>query len=105
MLVNGRQGDSVSTNDQGLLYGNRVLRTIRTSKGHIPHWPLHCQKLQRNAGPDISCLDFASHSAGKLFVVNTAIVLGPVREQEKGRWTGFAVTARIRQCLDEQDAG
>jgi 4-amino-4-deoxychorismate lyase len=64
MLVNGKQGDSISIRDRGLLYGDGVFRTMRAFQGHILHWPLHYRKLQQDcAALDIPCLDFASLSA------------------------------------------
>jgi 4-amino-4-deoxychorismate lyase len=64
MLVNGKQGSSISIRDRSLLYGDGVFRTIRAAQGHTLHWPLHYQKLQHDCTAlDIPCLDFASLSA------------------------------------------
>ena len=48
MLVNGKQGDSISIRDRGLLYGDGVFRTILAANGNVKHWPLHYQKLQHD---------------------------------------------------------
>lgn len=45
MLVNGKHGNLISIRDRGLLYGDGVFRTLRASRGHALHWPLHYQKL------------------------------------------------------------
>lgn len=41
--------------------------------------------------------------ADELFVVNSIIVLWPIRELEQRRWTAFPVSHRIRQYLEEHD--
>ncbi|MGA7750681.1 MAG: aminodeoxychorismate lyase [Gallionella sp.] len=48
MLVNGKQGNSISIRDRGLLYGDGVFRTLRALHGKAQHWPLHYQKLQHD---------------------------------------------------------
>lgn len=60
MLVNGKQGDLISIRDRGLLYGDGVFRTLRASRGHALHWPLHFKKLQHDCATlGISCPDDA----------------------------------------------
>ena len=62
MLVNGKQGNSISIRDRGLLYGDGVFRTLLAIHGKAQHWPLHYQKLQHDctalsiACPDITLL-------------------------------------------------
>jgi 4-amino-4-deoxychorismate lyase len=64
MLVNGKQGNSISIRDRGLLYGDGVFRTLRATLGKAHHWPLHYQKLQHDCTAlDIICPDFALLSA------------------------------------------
>lgn len=64
MLVNGRQGNSISIRDRGLLYGDGVFRTLRAYQGKAQHWPLHYQKLQHDcAALGIVCPDAALLSA------------------------------------------
>lgn len=41
--------------------------------------------------------------ADELFVVNSIIVLWPIRELEQHRWTAFPVSHRIRQYLEEHE--
>jgi 4-amino-4-deoxychorismate lyase len=48
MLVNGKQGNSISIRDRGLLYGDGVFRTLCALHGKAQHWPLHYQKLQHD---------------------------------------------------------
>jgi len=48
MLVNGKPGKLISIRDRGLLYGDGVFRTLRTTLGKAQHWPLHYQKLQHD---------------------------------------------------------
>ncbi len=60
MLVNGKQGNSISIRDRGLLYGDGVFRTLRAFHGKAQHWTLHYQKLQHDcAALGITCLDSA----------------------------------------------
>jgi 4-amino-4-deoxychorismate lyase len=64
MLINGKQGDSISVRDRGLLYGDGVFRTLRALHGKAQHWPLHYQKLQHDcAALNIICPDIALLSA------------------------------------------
>jgi 4-amino-4-deoxychorismate lyase len=64
MLVNGKSGNLISIRDRGLLYGDGVFRTLRATLGNAQHWPLHCQKLQRDcAALGIDCPDAALLSA------------------------------------------
>ena len=64
MLVNGKPGNLISIRDRGLLYGDGVFRTLRTSAGQALHWPLHYQKLQHDcAALGITCPEFALLSA------------------------------------------
>ncbi|MFT6389760.1 MAG: 4-amino-4-deoxychorismate lyase [Cellvibrionaceae bacterium] len=43
--VNGRDVDSVSVNDRGLVYGDGVFETVLIVRGEIPLWPLHHERL------------------------------------------------------------
>lgn len=64
MLVNGKQGNSISIRDRGLLYGDGVFRTLRALHGKAQHWPLHYQKLQHDCTAlGIACPDIALLSA------------------------------------------
>ena len=64
MLVNGKQGNSISIRDRGLLYGDGVFRTMRAARGKAHHWPLHYQKLQHDCiAICIACPDIALLSA------------------------------------------
>jgi branched-subunit amino acid aminotransferase/4-amino-4-deoxychorismate lyase len=64
MLDNGKQGDSISIRDRGLLYSDGMFSAIRVSRSYTPHWPLHYQKLQHDCTTlGIPCPDFASLSA------------------------------------------
>ncbi|MEJ1958354.1 MAG: aminodeoxychorismate lyase [Nitrosomonadales bacterium] len=56
MLVNGMPDNLISIRDRGLLYGDGVFRTLRSSLGKALHWPMHYQKLQHDcAGLGIVC--------------------------------------------------
>lgn len=58
MLVNGVSGDSISTADRGLLYGDGVFRTLRVTGGQPQHWLRHYRKLQQDcAALDLPCPD------------------------------------------------
>jgi 4-amino-4-deoxychorismate lyase len=60
MLLNGKQGNLISIQDRGLLYGDGVCRTFRALHGKALHWPLHYQKLQHDcAALGITCPDNA----------------------------------------------
>lgn len=64
MLVNGKQGNSISVRDRGLLYGDGVFRTLLATNGKARHWPLHYQKLQHDCTAlGITCPDIALLSA------------------------------------------
>ena len=64
MLVNGKQGDSISIRDRGLLYGDGVFRTFLAKNGKAGLWPLHFQKLQHDcAALGINCPELALLSA------------------------------------------
>jgi 4-amino-4-deoxychorismate lyase len=78
MLVNGKHGDLISTRDRGLLYGDGVFRTLRTSGGQALQWPLHYQKLQNDCALlGISCPDFSLLSAelGELLKIHPNSVM------------------------------
>jgi len=64
MLVNGKQGNSISIRDRGLLFGDGVFRTLLALDGKAQHWPLHYQKLRHDCTAlDIACPDIALLSA------------------------------------------
>ena len=64
MLVNGKQGNLISIQDRGLLYGDGVFRTLRVSTGRALHWPLHYKKLQHDCNAlGIACPDVELLSA------------------------------------------
>jgi 4-amino-4-deoxychorismate lyase len=64
MLVNGKQGNSISVRDRGLLYGDGVFRTMRAQRGKVQHWPLHYQKLRYDCRAlSVACPDAALLSA------------------------------------------
>lgn len=59
MLINGAPGSLISIRDRGLLYGDGVFRTFRSSGGKPQHWPLHYGKLLHDcAALGVSCPDF-----------------------------------------------
>jgi len=49
MRVNGKQGDSISIRDRGLLYGDGVFRTFRIRCGKPQHWPKHYEKIRHDS--------------------------------------------------------
>jgi len=51
---------------------------------------------------DIS-LDEVLH-ADELFVVNSIMVLWPLRELEQNRWSDFSIAMQIRRSLERRDA-
>lgn len=58
MLINGAPGSLISIRDRGLLYGDGVFRTFRSSGGKPLHWPLHYAKLLHDcAALGLSCPD------------------------------------------------
>jgi len=64
MLVNGKQGNLISIRNRGLLYGDGVFRTLRSSGGRALHWLLHYQKLHYDCTRlGIACPDLALLSA------------------------------------------
>jgi 4-amino-4-deoxychorismate lyase len=46
-LINGKSGDSLSTQDRGLHYGDGIFETIAVNKGNLLCWDKHYERLQR----------------------------------------------------------
>lgn len=45
VIINGRHGDSLSSLDRGLLYGDGVFETIAIKQGQPQYWEEHLQRL------------------------------------------------------------
>lgn len=45
VIINGHQGDQISTLDRGLLYGDGVFETIAVKQGEIQYWGDHLERL------------------------------------------------------------
>ncbi len=46
VIINGRQGDQLSSLDRGLLYGDGVFETIAVKQGKLEYWEDHLERLQ-----------------------------------------------------------
>lgn len=102
MLVNGKQGNSISIRDRGLLYGDGVFRTLRALHGKALNWPLHYEKLQHDCTAlGIVCPDMALLTAEldcllrqnpdgvvKLIVTRGLVVSGQATRRQETR--GYA---------------
>ena len=48
MIINGLPGNSVNSNDRGLMYGDGVFRTLLIRQGKPLHWQQHYNKLKHD---------------------------------------------------------
>jgi len=46
VIINGKQGDQLSSLDRGLLYGDGVFETIAVKQGKLQYWEDHLERLQ-----------------------------------------------------------
>lgn len=46
VIINGTQGDQLSSLDRGLLYGDGVFETIAVKQGKLQHWEDHLERLE-----------------------------------------------------------
>ena len=46
VIINGHQGDQISTIDRGLIYGDGVFETIAVKQGEIQFWDDHLKRLE-----------------------------------------------------------
>lgn len=47
VIVNGTQGDQLSSLDRGLLYGDGLFETIAVKQGKLQHWEDHLERLKQ----------------------------------------------------------
>ncbi len=62
VIINGHQGDQISSTDRGLIYGDGVFETIAVKQGEIQYWDEHLERLEQGCNvlgievPDLSQL-------------------------------------------------
>jgi len=67
VIVNGTQGDQLSSLDRGLLYGDGVFETIAVKQGKLQHWEDHLERLKQGCkvlglqGLDVASLEKDTH--------------------------------------------